>query len=80
MTSTLLPKHTTFSNRLVNKPYKVHEGTNLLPCVIEHDSTTDRDSGFILHEIVECLFVVMTPLVEKGTSMEQHCGKLFERQ
>ena len=56
------------------------QGANLLPCVIEHDCTTHRDSGFILHEIVECLFVVMTPLMEKWACMEQHCGELFEWQ
>lgn len=36
---------------------------NLLPSLIQHYCTANRDSCFVLHEGVECLFVIVTPLV-----------------
>lgn len=53
--------------------------TNLLPGLIQHYCTTNRDSGFILHEGVERLFMIVTPLMQKRAGMEQHLGELLER-
>jgi hypothetical protein len=80
MTSTLSPAHTTLTKEKFNNPCSVEWSANLLPCVIEHDGTAYWDSGLILHESVKCLFVVMTPLVEKWTCMEQHCREPLQGQ
>lgn len=38
--------------------------TNFLPGLVQHYCTANGDSSFILHEGVERLFVVVTPLVQ----------------
>src|ERR1700734_1081229 len=54
--------------------------TNPFPCVIQHDSATYWNSCLVLHESIECLLVVVTPLMQERASMEQHCRKLLQRK
>lgn len=53
---------------------------HLLPCVVEHNCTTNGYSGFVLHECVEGLLVIVTPLAKQGTCIEQHGRKFLERK
>lgn len=52
----------------------------LLPALIQHYSTTHRNSSFVLHKSVEGLFVIMTPLMKQWTSVEKHLRELLQWQ
>ena len=53
---------------------------DLIPGVIEHNRTTDGDSGLVAHKMVKCAVMVTTPTLEKGTRLEEHLGELFQGQ
>lgn len=50
----------------------------LFPGIVQHNSTTNRNSRLILHERVERLLMIVAPLVKERTSVKQHRRKLFE--
>jgi hypothetical protein len=51
---------------------------DLIPGVIEHDRTTDRDSGLVPHKMVKCAVMITTPALEERTCLEEHLGELFQ--
>ena len=52
---------------------------DLIPGVIEHDRTTDRDSGLVAHKMVKCAIMITSPAFEEGTCLEEHLRELFQR-
>jgi hypothetical protein len=69
-----LPFRETPSRRRLPALHKNH----LIPGVIEHDRTTDRDSGLVPHKMVKCAVMITTPALEEGTCLEEHLGELFQ--
>jgi hypothetical protein len=70
-----LPFRETPSRRRLPALHKHH----LIPGVIEHNRTTDRNSGLVAHKMVKCAIVVTSPTLEEGTCLKEHLGEFFER-
>ena len=68
------PEPRSLSRRSQKKGVKPH----LIPRVVEHNRTADRDSGLVAHKMVKCAIMITSPTLEEGTCLEEHLGELFQ--
>jgi hypothetical protein len=45
---------------------------DLVPSVIQHDSTAYGDTRLVLHEVIESKLMIMAPLMQQWAGGEQH--------